>query len=168
MKGPGTVNKKPIVFLDIDGVLNSGMFHEQHIKNNHGLSWRENNRDYVLEEKSKPLFDLLETYSVQVVIISSWVRSNLSKDSDQIKELQTFFNYSDIIGSLTTTGSEDRALDIVKFMEQYSNPWIVLDDAYELYYINDFPKKHLIVCDGRYGMGKWELYRLKNMLENST
>lgn len=161
---------RPVVFLDIDGVLNGGWQHEYYsIINGDDILSRNGRGDWVCRSKARSLFGIFHIHKAQVIIVSSWCRSYQENDSDEIKKLQTFFEYSDILGSLSTGGGIERAQSVVALLE--SNPdisnYMVIDDSYHLYWNTDFPNDRIVACNGRYGIADCQLSEVDDLLRTN-
>lgn len=161
---------RPVVFLDIDGVLNGGWQHEYvTIINPDDVMNRDGRGDWVCRSKAKALFGIFRIHKAQVVIVSSWCRPFQRHDDTEIQNLRTFFNYPDIWGSLSTGGGVERVQEILFFLESYEevNNYLAIDDSYHLYQEVDFPAERMIACNGRYGIADCQLAEVDDLLRTN-
>lgn len=161
---------RPVVFLDIDGVLNGGWQHEYYgIINGEDILNRDGRGDWVCRSKTRALFGIFRIHKAQVIIVSSWCRDFKRADDPEIQKLQEFFEYPDILGSLHTSGSVERALEVLFFLESYPeiNNYVAIDDSYHLYHEAGFPEERLIACNGRYGIADCQLAEVDDLLRTN-
>lgn len=161
---------RPVVFLDIDGVLNGGWQHEYlNIIHGDDILNRDGRGDWVCKSKARALFGIFRIHKAVVVIVSSWCRPFQRHDDTEIEALRTFFNYPDIWGSLATGGGIERPLEIMHFMDMRpeNGNWLTIDDSYHLYQEVDFPKDRLIACNGRYGIADCQLAEVDDFLRTN-
>lgn len=143
---------RPVLFLDLCGVLNNClsstvMWYPDSVKKR----WL--NHDHVEAHKADLLFALLTYRGVQVVMVSSWVRSGLSKSDTEIQSLIDFFGYLDIAGSVNTGGGCDRGNSVLECVDWHRlTRWAVLDDAEHLYNLTAMGPSRLFTPHGRYGL----------------
>lgn len=171
---------RPVVFLDIDGVLNGGWQHENYPAiNSYDIYKRQDHMgDWVCRSKMHSLFGICRRHRAQVVIVSSWCRPYQRYDSPEIQALRKFFQYDKIFGSLSTGGGSDRPRGIWEFLDTYQEitNWAVVDDSYHLYHqpVYDeaddiwFDTSRLIACNGRYGIADCQLAELDDLLGTGT
>lgn len=164
---------KPVVFLDMCGVLGDTWLHTQ------DWAWDDITRfnlrnppmlgDATISAAHHLLIDIFKHYEVQVVIVSSWVRSFLPASDPEIQEFIKFLGYDIVLGSLSTPGGKDRSSVIRNFVTQKKiYHWVVIDDSKEQMYTdkNFFRKDRFVKPTARYGFWLREAEELCNILEN--
>ena len=162
--------RRPVVFLDIDGVLNGGWQHEYYSVINGGeIMNRDVRGDWVCRSKAGALFGIFRIHAAQVVIVSSWCRPYQRSDDPEILALKKFFKYEDILCSLSTGGGIERPHSILEFLDTYPEVtnWVAIDDSYHLYQEIDFPADRLIACNGRYGIADCQLAEVEDLLRTN-
>lgn len=164
---------RPTVFLDLCGVIADTYYTRPR-----GISRLLNNEQYVLTHPDYlgdrvhiPTWTYLRSlfleYKVQVIIVSSWVRSYLSSDASDIVRLKDFLGYSDILGSIYTGGGYDRGECVKASVETLGiSDWLVIDDARDQMYEDRvfFNNNRFIHPHGRYGLGSMELEKIDYLL----
>lgn len=166
---------KPVLFLDLCGVIA-----DTYLTRHQGITKLLNDA----QVKTNPKFQgdrihlptwemfraLLIRYDVQVVIVSSWLRSYLSDDHPDVIALSEFLEYP-LKGSLTTTGGFERG-ESVKCLLSELNPktWLVVDDAYVQMYEDHefFNLRHFVHPHGRFGVGAKELEKIQYILNDTA
>jgi hypothetical protein len=120
------------------------------------------------------LFGIFRIHRAQVVIVSSWCRPYQFGDSKEIEDLRKFFQYDNILGSLSTGGGLDRPMSVWEFLENTPelNNWLVIDDSYHLYHDVkkhgvSFDTDRLIACNGRYGIADCQLAEVDDLLRTN-
>lgn len=161
--------KRPVAFLDLCGVIA-----DTYLTRPGGISRLENNRRFTLTHPdyrgdviSIPMWQWLKSiflhYKVQVVIVSSWLSSNLPEDHPRVQQLKDFFGYDDIKGSLVTCGGFERGNAIKAFVEHHQLvEWLVIDDSRDQMYEDKtfFNNRRFVHPHGRYGVGPKELEQI--------
>lgn len=145
---------KPVIFLDIDGVLNGGWQHE-HLPNGLFPVLNVGMGDYVLVEKLNALKRISRRQGAQWVIVSSWLKGHLPETAKDVVYLKGEFDYSNIKGSLQTTGGPERGLCVWRCIEALGLiNYVVVDDAKEQMYaeVVDRLGERFIHANGRYGL----------------
>lgn len=122
------IHIEKVIFLDIDGVLNSEEFFIKRDKK-HIKALEEENKDYLvydLDKKAvKILNETLNLTNCEIVLSSSWRIFGLERVNNALKEVG--FKYE--INYKTTMDDMDRGLQIKKFAEENNvENYIVLDD----------------------------------------
>lgn len=169
--------KEPtILFLDIDGVLNSGIFHEllhedprleckiKSFNDPRGFS------HYVEKDKLEIFQKFVEARDAYVVGVSSWFTGfkDITKESQALNiAIAQFLGIEDrFLGTTRTTGGGLARGDAVLEMVQENNwkVWAVIDDAGSNMY--RYPTR---VISGRYGLHPLDLveigWQLDEMIE---
>jgi hypothetical protein len=154
--------KKPVLFLDLDGVLNNCM--------SSTAAWYPETvsrqwfgHDHIEAHKADLLISLLKHREAQIVLVSSWVRCYLPAEAVEIMELKTFFDFDDLKGSVNTTGGSDRGESVLQCVEFHGlDRWAVLDDADQLYDLTRLGPGRLFAPHGRYGITDQLLESLDN------
>ena len=145
------MSNKPIVFLDIDGVLNS-------------YSWwaRRTTMDFPYREFDPAclsrLSDLVEHVDAEIVISSSWRKPDTPEESKG--ELMTLFadvcrywaisdNVSQRIADVTPKLDADRGIEIRHYLSEQptAREYLILDDQDDF-----FPNQPLVQTDSRIGL----------------
>lgn len=167
-----TIDKKrPVVFLDIDGVFNGGFQHEHlfDLYEQEEIIERPSHKgDYLLSSIVKPVCALFRRHRVQVVVVSSWFQSNVGPGHPQVEELRSLMRI-DVIGSLHTGGGEARGEavgDCVKALRL--KHWVVVDDCAHFYCDERIPIGRLVISSGRYGMQPQDIQTLSLLLDSFT
>lgn len=167
---------KPVVFLDLCGVIaDTWLIH------NHGIRpylkpGTEFTTQYFRGDRSvRAVKDLLVSmflqYDVQLIIVSSWVKSHLFPDDLDIKALREYLEYDEILGSLSTGGSQWRGECVKEFVQSNDiTKWVVIDDAREQMYQDTvfFDDAHFVHPHGRYGFWLKEAEHLDGILKGFT
>lgn len=166
---------KPVLFLDLCGVIA-----DTYLTRPHGVSKLLNDA----QVKTNPKFQgdrihlptwemfraLLIRYDVQVVIVSSWLRSYLSDDHPDVIALSEFLEYP-LKGSLTTTGGFERGESVKRLVTELKpKTWLVVDDAYVQMYEDHefFNLRHFVHPHGRFGVGGKELEKIHYILNDTA
>lgn len=156
----------PVVFLDIDGVLNC---YEDVIKDapNVKIYWEKGMRDVVNTIKLQLLIDFLKDIDGKVIGVSSWFRP--ARPDITPEEISQNWNMIRFLGledymlgiSAHTGGGLGRGKEVLRIVEQYKyKDWVVIDDAGNTMYSFD---THQI--NGRTGLTKEDLEILKQRLK---
>lgn len=153
-------NKMNIIFLDIDGVLNTWRFQDYQVKYHECDSWNAQfNFDPICMKNLKELIDKINAY---IVISSSWRNTeNGIKDicnNLKLYELENrFFSCTPILQGKTRGDEIKQCLDFFSDMEIN---YIILDDEND---VGDL-KSRLVKCNDYYGFTKNELEKALKLL----
>ena len=124
-----------VIFLDIDGVLNSEDLARKRIANFRGWNDTTNQKfyDFIDENAVKLISDLCEQYNVKLVISSSWRLSTLEKtiddfSSDYMLLLHPLVPF--IIGITPRVESQIRGEEIAIYLQHNSDitDYCIIDD----------------------------------------
>lgn len=125
-----------VIFLDIDGVLNSEDLARKRIADFRGWNDTTNTKfyDFIDENAVKLISDLCEQYNIKLVISSSWRLSTLEKtiddfSSDYMLLLHPLVPF--IIGITPRVESQIRGEEIAIYLQQNSNitDYCIIDDS---------------------------------------
>lgn len=159
----------PIIFLDIDGVLNSQSYYES---DRYKEKETDNRFDYDLEEIDERavsyLSDLIKETNADIVVSSTW------RNRYSVEEFQKLLEAKGLVGKVigkTPRCGEDciRGNEILKWMKtnikDYSdfNCYVILDDDSDMLY---WQRNNLIVVDGSVGLTSTLCYRAKRILKS--
>jgi hypothetical protein len=155
---------KPLLFLDVDGVLNSVQYyvkmHEQHAKLGQGI--------YSLDPGALAILQyIVSSTDCNIVMMSTWRRIH---SIDRIKELFTLQGYDGdppIIGATPIFNSPDckRGLEVAAYLQLspfagYLTQYVCIDDD------SDFmPHQNLVQCDNEYGLTEADAELAINLLK---
>lgn len=159
----------PVLFLDIDGVLNGGWQHEL-LRPIGFYTHATDMGDYVLLSKLETLIGISVATNAQWVIVSSWVRNRLSEDDEEIVQLMNDLGYDTIKGSLITSGGQERGDSVMACIKALGlTRYAVVDDAKLQMYknVHDQLGKHFIAPNGRYGLQDGEFESIYDLLMDS-
>lgn len=156
----------PVVFLDIDGVLNSAEDHEMrklnHLSNINFYSAG----DFVNKIKLKRLHQFLDDIDARVVFVSSWFWGSPNTE-EHIRENMYMIRFLGLehraLGVLKYTGGGlARGKEVLKMVEALElTDWIVVDDAGSHMY--DFDTHEIY---GKMGLLDTDIEILKERLKN--
>ena len=164
---------KKIVFLDIDGVLNSNFWNENH--------QREISDGTLIDEsKVKLLCKLVKDTDAQIILHSGWKYwfdsdlKPLCKEADKLSDLLEKEGLT--IAGVTPDHATDeirtskrfslvKAGEILAWLEQHNDvdEWVVLDDL-DLH--NAVIEMHQVRTDQRIGLTDEDVERAKRVLQN--
>lgn len=165
---------RPAAFLDLCGVvsdtwlvhnrdirphLNPGMFHTTQYYRG----------DIAVKAAKELLVAILNQYKVQVIVVSSWVKSDLFPDDPDIVALREYLEFDDILGSLTTSGGVWRSERIKEFVTTNDiTKWVVVDDSRDQMYPDRvfFNDDRFVHPHGRYGFWQKEAEQLDTILRS--
>lgn len=158
-----------VIFLDIDGVLNSEDLAHKRIKQK--IKEYENGvYNFIDDDMVKMLADLCEKYKIFIIISSSW-RKNTSAETkeffkrDDMKKLHPLVPY--IWGSTPKLGFEiDRGFEIEKYL--MDNPdikeYVILDDDNDML---ECQEEHFIQTSWLHGLTEEHIPQIKKILKIS-
>ena len=142
-----------IIFLDVDGVLNSEYTNARSPEGHVG----------VMDSKVKLLSKLVEETNADIVISSDW---RLIKDADYqylINKLR-YKGRIEIKGETPNLGWSHRGTEIKSYLDDHpTDAWVVLDDIV----FSDFKivEGHLVLTDPEFGLTEADVEKAKRILE---
>ena len=142
-----------IIFLDVDGVLNSKYTNARSPEGHVG----------VMDSKVKLLSKLVEETNADVVISSDW---RLIKDADYqylINKLR-YKGRIEIRGETPNLSWSHRGTEIKSYLDDHpTDAWVVLDDIV----FSDFEivEGHLVLTDPEFGLTEADVEKAKRILE---
>ena len=142
-----------IIFLDVDGVLNSEYINARSPEGHVG----------VMDSKVKLLSKLVEETNADVVISSDW---RLIKDADYqylINKLR-YKGHIEIKGETPNLSWSHRGTEIKSYLDDHpTDAWVVLDDIV----FSDFEivEGHLVLTDPEFGLTEADVEKAKRILE---
>lgn len=160
---------QPVVFLDIDGVLNSQddvvHAHMSDVFNSTQIKTFKRG-DWVTIPKLQLLYKLLEDIDASVVMVSSWFWGNpqTQKHIDENQDMIDFLGLTDrtILVSKNTGGGLGRGREVLNIVDTLGiKNWIVVDDAGDKMYEFD---THQI--DGIMGLTLQDVEILKQRIKD--
>lgn len=164
----------PLLFLDIDGVLNTDWWLE--LTHKYGLRWLP--RDFTKYSYNNPLTPelalkclasniqqdlvmnlrwLVESTGANIVFSSSW-RTACSKEIVIEALAQHGFPDAPVIGrTIVKFSSWVRSREIMLWLEEHAmtgkdSAWVVLDDINDQEGVRDIPKEHKVITDPNHGL----------------
>ncbi|QXV85119.1 hypothetical protein bas27_0049 [Escherichia phage TrudiGerster] len=152
------LSNTPIIFLDIDGVLNSSISHH-HAPDEEKIFF---GGDWVFKPLLQAFQNFLKPSGIMIVGVSSWftVRNEVEN-----VEIMTALGLVDrFLGTTDFTGGGlSRGNSVLRFVEKYKlKHWCVLDDAGAMMY--QYPT---VIVNGRTGINMQDLNAISYMLEFS-
>lgn len=157
---------RPLVFLDMDGVVNGGYQHEHYdtLYRDEILTRPSHRGDYALRSLAVPLMRLLSDHRVQLVLVSSWFDHMIDASHPQVDEFRAMFGLTPL-GSLDTQGGEARGRAVGQCIAATKHRQaIVIDDCNHFYTDDRIPKHHIVAPSGRYGMQACDMESLSRLL----
>lgn len=167
---------RPIVFLDMCGVIADiyPTWLNGPVRTLNDAQVIVSDR-HIGDRVHKPTWDMLkailDAYDVQVIMVSSWLKSYLPKDHPDVIWLSGFLGTDRIIGSLFTGGGEGRGSRVKEFvLSSKLENWLVIDDARDRMYLDTefFNNRRIVSPFGRYGLGGMELEMIEYLLSNRS
>ena len=152
------ISNTPIIFLDIDGVLNSSISHH-HAPDDEKIFF---GSDWVFKPLLKAFQDFIRPSSIMIVGVSSWFSVKNEMENVQIMTglglIDRFLGTTDFTG-----GGLSRGNSVLRFVEKHKlKHWCVLDDAGAMMY--QYPT---VIVNGRTGINLQDLMAARYMLEFS-
>ena len=152
------ISNTPIIFLDIDGVLNSSISHH-HAPDDEKIFF---GSDWVFKPLLKAFQDFIRPSSIMIVGVSSWFSVRNEMENVQIMTglglIDRFLGTTDFTG-----GGLSRGNSVLRFVEKHKlKHWCVLDDAGAMMY--QYPT---VIVNGRTGINLQDLKAVSYMLEFS-
>lgn len=151
-----------VIYLDIDGVLNSGEDFTNLCNGSDNVSYKTrcfiNQGNYVEYYKLQILHRIIKECNASVVIVSSW--ANVLQTGEYICSCLELPYHSE---AYYTGGGEYRGMGIQRHVHDYDlidSDYIIIDDSQRMYY----SKERLITIDGRYGITTSDEKRIINKL----
>lgn len=154
------VDKMNIIFLDIDGVLNTERFIKYQIEHHECDSYEADfNFDPICMKNLKELIDKTNSY---IVISSSWRTS--VKLINEISNNLKLYNINDrFFSSTPILNNKTRGEEIKYWLDCFSDitiNYVILDDENDVDNLAD----KLVLCDQYYGFTKKELNKALEIL----
>lgn len=154
---------RPVVFLDMDGVINGCLMSESWYFGTADL--RKFGIDWVDMQKAKYLNAILSQHRCQVIVVSSWGTSYKPQGHEDLKRISEALPNIDIVGSGYTGGGQERGDYVLACVTHFNlQDYVIVDDAAPMY--NHLPELHdrWISPHGRYGMCDRDFEKLNNLL----
>ena len=163
-----------VIFLDIDGVLNSTDYMHELIDNN--VHEYENDIYQFIDENAVNIIvNLCKEYNLKLVITSSWRHFNLESTLEYFKEIENKKIWSlipYIIGVTPRAWIEkedghldflDRGYEIEKYLNENKeiDEYVILDDDTDML---ESQKEHFIHIDGKHGLNDCYINEIKKIL----
>lgn len=156
----------PVVFLDIDGVLNSGVEHTLMMHGHISTLKFFSRGDYVCKFKLKRLHKFLNEIDAKVVMVSSWFWGDPETKNQVLENLEMieFLGLTDrtFLVSKYTGGGLGRGREVLRIVNMLDlKDWVVIDDAGSHMY--DFDTH---VINGRVGLTDKDVEILKQRIKD--
>lgn len=163
---------RPVVFLDLDGVIAETWSIQQDWLWSREDRFKEKDdngylKSITVKAAHELLLDVLTYYNAQVIIVSSWLRSDLKACHKDIIEFKEFFGYDDVLGTLNTGGGKARGEEVKEFVIRHAlKSWAVVDDSKEKMYLDQtfFNNSNFVQPCGRFGFWQKEAEHLSLIL----
>ena len=136
---------KKVIFLDIDGVLNSmDNMRANHVPPDYG---RDENHDHYFDARCVQWFKrLIEDTGADIVISSTW----RSRGTEKLQELWKRRNLPGVVVGRTGYIGGDRGDIILEYLREHPyDRFIMIDDDQDL---GQFPRENFVHCNGEYGI----------------
>ncbi|AFN69646.1 hypothetical protein Aes012_016 [Aeromonas phage Aes012] len=141
------VNEEVVVYLDIDGVLNTQDDHMEWRTDRNSHLYRVspyNRGDFVSNHRLSLLREWLKKHDAKVVIISSWV---VLRDTG--KMICDFLELPYHSEAYDTGGGKSRGTGVLRHVADHNiHRWVVLDDAKCMHDHNEVLLRHLVHIRG--------------------
>lgn len=149
-------NNSPVIFLDIDGVLNSSITHK-YAPDSEKLFI---GSDWVYVPMLQTFKNFVIGHNAKIVGVSSWFSTKQPQENVKIMEALGLAEY--FIGTTDYTGGGmSRGSSVLRYVEQNQlTRWAVLDDAGASMY--QFPT---VIVNGRLGISKFDLDQLARQMK---
>jgi hypothetical protein len=148
-----------IIFLDIDGVLNTWRFQDYQVKYHECDSWdAQFNFDPICMKNLKELIDKTDSY---IVISSTWRNTNNGMNDINNNFKLYGMDKNRIISITPNYPDKSRGYEIEQWLEQFENKdinYIIIDDENV-----DILTDRLVLCNDYYGLTKNELEKALNL-----
>lgn len=152
------LSNTPIIFLDIDGVLNSSISHH-HAPDEEKIFF---GGDWVFKPLLQAFQNFLKPSGIMIVGVSSWF--TVRNEVENVKIMTALGLVDRFLGTTDFTGGGlSRGNSVLRFVEKYKlKHWCVLDDAGAMMY--QYPT---VIVNGRTGINMQDLNAISYMLEFS-
>lgn len=152
------ISNTPIIFLDIDGVLNSSISHH-HAPDNEKIFF---GSDWVFKPLLKAFQDFIRPSPIMIVGVSSWF--SVRNEMENVRIMTGLGLIDRFLGTTDFTGGGlSRGNSVLRFVEKHKlKHWCVLDDAGAMMY--QYPT---VIVNGRTGINLQDLKAISYMLEFS-
>lgn len=167
-----------IIFLDIDGVLNSVQWSEKHYCNIQSGNVHEGETDLIDPHAVNILYDLCKSENIGIVLSSSWRCNNVQETLEDLDRYIDFNKLNEfIIGITPRSESRVRGKEIQWWLEHYtdikysdfytpgtlSDPfnWCILDDDSDML---DSQMMNFIHVSNEFGITDNTIGQIKNIL----
>lgn len=157
-----------LLFLDIDGVLNSGKDHDLHEAWWNSFGWRFNSLfvygnksgDYMRKKKLKVFEEIVETHDFTLIGVSSWFSTQYThQDFSQL----TGLHMEDVTDY--TGGGIQRGEAVQRYMNKHNpNKVIILDDSWLQVYNPEQQQKYCVRIDSQVGLQQYHLEEVGYLL----
>ena len=152
------ISNTPIIFLDIDGVLNSSISHH-HAPDDEKIFF---GGDWVFKPLLKAFQDFIRPSSIMIVGVASWF--SVKNEIENVRIMTGLGLIDRFLGTTDFTGGGlSRGNSVLRFVEKHKlKHWCVLDDAGAMMY--QYPT---VIVNGKTGINLQDLMAARYMLEFS-